>query len=161
MTLYKYSFFMKLLYRYANIPITLVLIIYLIESLVQIPGHWFAVFFAFVNLVLIYALNKYYLKTYRFFPFKIYINNEKMVCENFMMSKKKIEIKHSEIKKINGGIFSGLPTRPIYLYDSKGNLLVGFYTHNEKYRTLLKTILKNVSEELYQELLAKMSQYVK
>lgn len=156
MTTYKYNLLAKILYRYGNIPITFFLLIYLIESVVQLPLHWYAVFFVFINLAIIISLNKYYVKTYKLFPFKISADNEKMICSNFFLSRKIVEIRLIDIDKINGGIFSGYPSRAVYLHDSVTNETVGIYIHSSDYKDLLKLILKNIPQTLYNYLLEKM-----
>ena len=152
---------MKLIYRFANIPITLILLIYVLEAFAQISQHWYWSIFIFINLGIIFLLNRYYLQTYYTFPSTIYSDNEKLICQDFLVNDRRVEIKHSEIKKIRGGIFSGMTSRPVYIYDSKDNLILGFYAHNKQFRMLLETILKNVPEELYQELLKKMKSMAK
>ncbi len=161
MTLYKYPFFMKLIYRFGNIPLTLILAVYLVESVIQSAIHWYALIFVIINSAIIISLNKYYVKMYRYFPFCVYADNERMVCKNFLFSKKELEIKHSEIKNIEGGIFNGMPSRPIYIYGSDGKLLIGFYSRSGQFSKLLSTILKNVREELYQDILGKINRYKK
>jgi len=121
--------------------------------------HWYAFFFALVNLAIIVLLNRYYLKVHRFFPFTIYADNEKMVGRNFFLSKKAIEIKYSEIKNISGGMFAGMPSRPVYLHGVNGSILIGFYARNNKFPKLFETILKNISEELYRELLQQIKKH--
>ena len=153
---YKYPFFIKLAYRFANIPITLILLIYLIEAFTQISQHWYWSIFILINIGIIFVLNKYYLHTYYFFPSTIYADNEKLICQDFLLNNRVVEIKHLEIKKISGGIFSGTTYRPINLYDSQGNVMLGFYAHNKEFRMLLETILRNVPEDLYQELLKRI-----
>lgn len=156
MKTYTYPFFSKLFYRYGNIPVTLLLIVYLAASVVGIFEHWYFIFFVLINLLLIVSLNKYYIKTYILFPFKITANNEKIICTEYFLSKKTIEIKLQDIDKITGGIFSGFPTRPIYLHDSNQNVTVGFYSHAGKFNELLKTILQNINDTLYSELIEKI-----
>ncbi|MCL4550145.1 MAG: hypothetical protein M1495_16440 [Bacteroidetes bacterium] len=156
MTIYGYNLFAKILYRYGNIPITFFLLIYLIESVVQLPQHWYAIFFVLINLAIIISLNKYYAKTYKLFPFKISADNEKMICSNFFLRKKSVEIRLINIDKISGGIFSGYPSRAIYLHDSVSDETIGIYTHSAGYKNLLKLILKNIPQTLYDDLLEKM-----
>ncbi|MEW6701435.1 MAG: hypothetical protein AB1298_01840, partial [Bacteroidota bacterium] len=133
MKIYSYPLISKLFYRYGNIPVTLFLLVYLAVSVVEIFEHWYFIFFTILNLLLIISLNKYYIKTYKLFPFKITSNDEKIICTEYFLSRKTIEIKIEDIDKITGGIFSGFPTRPVYLYDSSQNLTIGFYSHAGKF----------------------------
>lgn len=153
MTTYKYNFFAKILYRYGNIPVTLFLFIFLIDSVIQLQQQWYSVFFIIINLSIIISLNKYYLKTYKIFPFKIEADNEKMICSDFFFNIKIIEIKYSSINKINGGIFSGYPARAIYFHDAENNFTIGFYSQSTNFKNLLRLILKNIPQSLYNNLL--------
>lgn len=156
MKTYRYSFLSKLLYRYGNIPLTFLLLIYLATSAIGFFSHWYFIFFFFVNLTIIVWLNKYYIKTYQHFPFTISADNEKMICSSFFFSKRSVEIKFSDIDEIRGGIFSGFQTRPIYIHDSRQNITVGFYSQVGDFKQLLTTILKNIPQELYDKLLQEM-----
>jgi len=156
MVTYKYSLITKIIYRYGNIPITFLLLIYLVESIIQVRYHWYITFFFIINVAILISLNKYFIKTYRFFPFQIIADNQKMICSKFFLNKKQIEIKYSDIKKIEGGILSDRLTKPIYLLDVNGKILLGFYSHTGVFSKLLETIIKNVNEDLYQQLLTRM-----
>lgn len=156
MITYKYNLFAKILYRYGNIPVTFFLLIYLVESIIQMQQHWYAIFFIIINSAIIISLNRYYVKTYRCFPFTISADNEKMLCSNFFLSKKIVGIKHSDIDSITGGIFSGFPARPVYIHDAVQNTTIGIYVQTEEFKNLLKVIIKNIPQKLYDELLGKM-----
>ena len=60
------------------------------------------------------------------------------------------------VDKINGGIFNGYPTRPVYIHDNIQNVTIGFYPSAGKFNELLLTIVKNINEDLYQQLIDKM-----
>lgn len=156
MITYKYSFFAKLMYRYGNIPLTFLLLIYLGMSVIGVLSHWYYIFFVAINLAIIVWLNRYYIKTYKQFPYTISADNEKLICSDFFLSKRVIEIELKNIDKINGGIFSGYQTRPTYIHDVEQNITIGFYSNAGKFNELLMTIIKNVDEKLYQQLIDKI-----
>ena len=91
------------------------------------------------------------------FPFEITINNEKIICTNFLFNKRKLELRIEDIDKLAGGIFSGYPTRPVYIHDSRQNITIGFYANVGRFPDLLKIILQNIREDLYKDLLGKIS----
>lgn len=72
------------------------------------------------------------------------------------MSSRVVEIKMRDIDKISGGIFSGYPTRPTYIHDSVQNITIGFYANAGNFNELLMTIIKNIDEKLYQQLIEKI-----
>lgn len=158
MIIYKYSFFAKLMYRYGNIPLSILLLIYLGASIIGMLTHWYFVFFAVINIAIIVWLNRYYIKTYKLFPFTISADNERLVCSDFFFTSKTVEIKFENIDKITGGIFNGYPTRPVYIHNSIQNITIGFYSSAGKFNELLLTIVKNINEGLYQQLIDKMKE---
>lgn len=88
---------------------------------------------------------------YKSFPFKISIDNEKMICSDFVIGNKNIEIEHLAIKDIQGGIFSGRAYMPLYIITD--NNKIGISPHLKDYNKLLTIILTNISKELYENLL--------
>lgn len=153
---FRYSFFAKLFYRYGNIIATLLLSIHLVSSIVYMFEKWYFVIPAVINGGIIYILNRYFFRTYRQFPFTVQANNEIIICNDFFLSKKKFKIKYEDIDKINGGIFSGYPTRPIYFHDGKQNITVGFYSHVGNFNKLTTKLLQNIPEYLYNDLTEKI-----
>lgn len=158
MQTFKYSFIAKLIYRFANIPITILLFIIASFSLVGVTIKWYYIIPVLVDISLIYFLNRYYLKLYKQFPFKIEINTQKLICSDFFFSKKRFEIPLSEITGIRGGIFSGTIARPIYLDVASKGLQIGINQHVKGYNKLLTIILSNINQELYNSLLGTMQQ---
>ncbi len=157
MLIFKYSLPAKLIYRYGNFIITPLLSIHLISSLFLLTKEWYFSILTIVNLAILIIANVYYIKTYKLFPFEVKADNEKLVCGNFFFSKKEITIKHCDIEKIEGGIFSSYPTRPIYIYDGKNSIKIGFYSHVSNFQKLLTIILSNIPQKLYNDLIDKFS----
>ena len=158
MKTYRYSIFWKVLYRYGNIPLTFFLLIYLATSVIGLFSHWCFIFFFLINLLIIVWLNKYYIKTYKLFPFEISADNEKIICKNFLFSKKVIELRMEDIDNLTGGVFSGYQTRPVYIHDSKQNITIGLYANVGKFPELLKIIIQNIREDLYRDLIGKITE---
>lgn len=156
MITFKYSLLSKLIYRYGNFPLSVLLLFYLYVSVGEVFVHWYYGFFVLINLAVLILLNGYYFKTYRFFPFTVQIDNEKMICSNFFMSSRKVEIYHCNIGSIYGGLFSGYQAGPIYVSDSKQNITIGFHQQGGKFLTMMKIILQNINAELYNSLAEKI-----
>ncbi|MFC2083637.1 hypothetical protein ACFLS9_01135 [Bacteroidota bacterium] len=155
---FKYSLLSKLIYRFGNIPVTILLLINLYISLINIFHNWYLLFPFLINLIIIYFLNRFYLRSYRTFPFIINADNEKIICKDFFLSKKVIEIKYSEITNIDGNIFSGNLARPLYIIDSKKGIKIGVYNHIRNFNKMLTIILSNVTNDLYKELLNRINE---
>ncbi len=158
MITFKYSPVSKIIYRYANIPITLFLLLYMVSSFVFMFKEWFYVFPFLLNLIIIITLNRHYFRTYKFFPFRIDINNEKMVCKDYFKKSKHIEINLIDIDEIEGGVLSGTPAKPIYIHDSKSDTVVGISPHIKNSNKLVTIILSNINKPLYDKVLKQMQE---
>lgn len=159
MKTFKYPFLAKLIYRYANFPVTIVMLFFAITSLAAIGQSWlFGVSF-FVHLLIISVMNRYYFRAYKTFPYKIEADNEKMKCSNFIFNERTIEFRLDEIEEITGSIFSGTPARPLYIKIPKREITIGINQHLTNYNKLLTIILSNVKHELYNSLLEKMQEF--
>lgn len=160
MQTFRYSFFARLFYRYGNIPLNLLLLLYLATSIMGLSVHWYYIFFTILNSAIIIWLNKYYIKMYRSFPFSISIDidNNKLICSDYFFSRQIIEIKMDDIDSIKGGIFSGYPTRPTYIRDARQDITIGFYSGSGKFNELLLMILKSIKEDLYQQLIERVKE---
>ena len=154
MVTFKYSFLSKIIYRYANIPATIFLSLYLISSLLYIAKEWYYVFPFLLNLTIIIVMNRYYFRSYKLFPYKIEINTERMICSDFFNKNRIIEINLKDIDFIEGGSLSGTPAKPIILHDGVNDIVIGISTHMKNHNKLITIILSNVKQEVYDDVLS-------
>jgi len=147
---------MRLLYKYGNFPVTLLLVIHAVYIILGITQNTFMIFPLLIYVILLYLVNRHYLKIYKQFPFIIDIDNEKIICSDFMIGNQ-IEIKHGNISNIEGSIFGGNPVKPLYVYDKENNTKIGIYSSMKDFDKLLTIILSNVKKELYEELVEKVN----
>jgi hypothetical protein len=117
---------------------------------------WYSVFPVIINGAVIYLLNRFYFRSYKTFPFAIDLDNEKMICYDFMRRKKKVELKLIDIDSISGGIFSKRSTKPIIMESSKNNISIGIHPHIRNFNKLLTIILSNIDQDLYDKLLQRI-----
>lgn len=155
MKTYTYSIFGKIWYRYINIIITVFLLLYSAGALYMAFQKWYYFFLFLLNLLIIIVVNNFYISSYKHFPFVITSDETGITCHNFFLSKKKIRIEFANISGISGGMFAGWNTRPVYIHDAKQEIKIGFFTQG-RFKELLKVILQNINQELYNELLEKM-----
>lgn len=148
---FKYSFLAKIIYKYSIVPINIILIFYLLISTIGAFTNWKFVFPLIINIILLYVINRFYFKIYKYFPFHIKADNEKLVLNNFILSKREIEIKHQDVVEIKGAIFSGRSYSPLFLKTNKE--LIGISPHIKNFNKLLTTILANIPADLYKSLL--------
>ena len=147
---------MRIIYRYGNIIATLLLSVHFIFSIIVMFHIWYYVFPALINGGIIYVINRYFFKTYRQFPFTVQADNEKIICTDYFFSKKEIVIRMENIDSVKGGLFSGYPTRPVYIHDSENDITIGIYSHVGKFQKLLTKILQNIPQYVYNDLMDKM-----
>ncbi len=121
--------------------------------------NWYYVLAGLLNATIIFVMNKHYIKAYKTFPYKISIDNEKMICEDFLLSDKKVTIYHKNIDDISGSIFSGNKARPLYVHDSENDVTIGMRVHLKGYNQVVTKILSNVNKELYESLLDSVKEF--
>ncbi len=142
----------KVIYRYANIPLTILLALNAFFSAYSIQESINHVFPLLVDVILLYLMNRYYRKIYKGFPFYIEADHATIIGTDFSFSNKRVEIRINEIEKISGGIFSGKPTKPIIITDKNGNS-IGIFQHLKDFNRLLTLVLSNIPKSLYDELM--------
>ena len=115
--------------------------------------EWYYVFPFLLNLLIIVIMNRFYFRAYKFFPYKIEVNNEKMICSDYMKRSITHEIHMNDIDLIDGGSLSGSPAKPIFIHTEKNDLLVGISPHLKNQNKLITIILSNVRQSVYNEVL--------
>ncbi len=151
MKIYEYPFFFKFIYRYGNIPVTLILLFYLIPAVINIDKNIFYVIPLIITLVLIYLINKMYLDLYKILPYKIETDDEKMICTDFLFSKKKVTVQFKDITSLTGGIFDGRLQGIMKIFDKRNQMTLGFYNKLKNAKNLEVLILSKVNREIYDE----------
>lgn len=158
MLTFTYPLIPKLVYRYANIPLTIFLVMYLFLSIIAIRASSISIVPAVINIILIYALNRYYFRLYKSFPYKIEVDDVKMICSDFPFSSKIVQIRFEDIERVSGSIFSGFRNKPVTIYDGRQNISVSFSLHLSKINDLLTIILSKIRKEKSEELLEGLRQ---
>jgi hypothetical protein len=153
---FTYSFSNKVLYRYGNIPVTMLLLIYLLTSVTNLNHSLIYLIPFLISAILIYFLNRHYLNLYKLLPYKIEADNEKIKCSKFLLSKKEITIFYSDIKSLKGGIFEGKVTGLMNVCDGKNNICIGFFNSLKNVKGLQTIILSKVNRSVYDEVVNKL-----
>ena len=155
MKTFKYGIIMEFFYKFGNIPVSLLLIIHFFYILLGFTQNTYMIFPIIIYLIILYLINRQYFKVYKVFPFRIEINNEKMICKDFLIGKDK-EIVLGKISKIEGSIFGGNAVKPLYIFDESGENKIGIYLSMKEFDKLLTIILSNVKKDLYEDLVQKV-----
>lgn len=117
------------------------------------PNEWILAAPAFVDMAILYIMNAFYIRVWKTFPFRFQVDNEKMICKDILLRKNDLVIYHKDITELRGGVFSGSPTKPIYITDGKNNFTIGLQHHVGDLSKMLTYILSNIPKPLYNEIL--------
>ena len=147
--IFEYPFFFKLLFRFGNIPVTIVLSVYLIPIIINFDKDLINIIPLIIILALIYVVNRHYLLLYQIVPYKITADDEKIVCEKFLLNKKRVEIFYKDIENLSGGVFSGKIRGLMKVYDGRSKISIGFYDYIEDVKSLQTILLSRVNEDVY------------
>jgi len=151
MRIFTYSLFYKLLYRYGNIPVTILLIIYLIPSVVNIDRDLWYLIPVILLLGLIYLLNKQYLNFYKIVPYRIEADDEKMMCTDFSFSDKEFTMYYRDIESLTGGVFDGRLSGVMKVYDRNNQVTIGFFNRLKNADKLQTLLLSKVPQKVYDD----------
>ena len=155
MKTFSYPIFAKIVYRYANIFITFVLLIHLVIFFIAPQKNWGYLPLGLINLILIYVVNRFYFTNYKYFPYDIKADDEKIIVSNFVINNRTETINFKDIEKLTGGVFNKKPSTPIYIIYNSGKK-IGINTHLKEFNRLLTLILQHVSESVYKNTLDDM-----
>ena len=147
---------MRILYRYGNIPITVVLLIYLFGAVYNLDKSLMNLIPLIITALLIYFLNRQYLMLYKTMPFSIEADPEKLTCTDFTFSDKKIVIFYKDIDRLKGGIFEGRVNSLMKVYEGQRDLYISFFTTIKNSKSLQTIVLSKVNKNLYDSVINKL-----
>jgi len=149
MLTFTYSFFWKFIYRYFNLVVTPLLLIYAFSLVTLIDKNLVIIIPLLLSLFIIYYLNKSYINFYKLVPYKIEIDDEKIICSNFLFRDKTVTILIKDIESISGGIFEGKYRGLMKVCDGKNKLCIGFFDRLKNSGKLVTLILSKVDKKIY------------
>ena len=153
---FTYPLLFRIIFRYGNIIITLLLIVYSLPLAVYLDEKKILIIPLIVTLLIIYFLNRHYLDLYKILPYKIDVDDEKVICSGFFLSKKELIIYYDDIKSLSGGTFENKISGVMKVCDGRNGLCFGFYQRMTNSSRLATIILSKVKRELYDEVLEKL-----
>ena len=151
MQVFTYPLFYKVILRFGNIPLTLLLILYLIPSAVYVDKDLVLLIPLIISTFLIYFLNRQYITLYKILPYKIIIEDGKLICSDFLFSNREVIIRFEDIEKLKGGIFEGKLHGILKVYDGKNKIYIGFFNKIRNTKLLGTIILSKVNKNVYDE----------
>ena len=153
MKTFEYSFFSKFIYSYGNIPITMLLLLYFVLSVQSIPQDNIYIFAAIFHAFFIFIMNRFYFRRYKYFPNKIQMDEEKLICSDFIWKNRTVIIPFANISELSGGVFDGKIGRPMYIFDKTQNVKIGFTDKMRNVKDLVTAILLKIRKDKYEELM--------
>ena len=158
MQTFTYSLLFKIIFRFGNIIVTFLILIYLIPVFYFIDQNTILFLPLIIGVIIIFMVNRAYLTYYLILPYKIEVDDEKMICSDFLLSKKVVTIYFKDIEVLQGGVFSGRSSGIMKLRDSKSKLRVGFSQKINNSEKLIALILSKVSKDLYDEVISNLTE---
>lgn len=89
-------------------------------------------------------------------PYKIEVDDEKVVCSDFFFSKKYIVIYYRDIVSLSGGIFENKFSGLMKVCDGNNDLCMGFYQRINNSSKLATILLSKVNRPLYDKVLERI-----
>lgn len=153
---FTYPLIFRLIFRYGNIIITAVLIIYSLLLFAFLSEKINLAFPLVVNLLIIYFLNRHYFNLYKILPYTIKADDDKINCLNYLFSKREIVIYYKDITSLSGGIFENKLSGIMKVCDDKNNVVIGFYQKLNNSGKLATILLSKVNHDVYDSVLTKI-----
>jgi len=157
MQTFTYPILFRLLYRYGNIPVTIIFLIYLIPAVLFVDKNLLYLIPVVALLFLVYYTNRRYLNLYKIIPYKITADDEKMYCTDFILSGREVTIYYCDITVLKGGIFDGRLNGLMMVYDGRNKIHIGFYPRIKRSKDLQKILLNRVNKPVYDDVVEKVN----
>ena len=154
MSVFTYKPFYRFIYRFGNLLITPILLIYILPAILTFRYEVGQFAYIIVLSIIIIYVNRLYLRLYKILPYRIEIDDEKIICSQFFRKDKTVTIYFSGIKKLKGGIFRGR-SKGLMIIEGK-NSTVGFFHHLTNANIFIAALLQNVPSEVYKQIETKI-----
>lgn len=156
MQTFTYSFFWKITYRYGNLVVSLLLLLYIFPVALQLDKNLIFLLPFIISLLLLYYINKSYFTFYKLVPFIIEADEQKLVCKNFLFRNKTVTIFYKDIDSLTGGIFDGKYRGLLKVCDGKNKICIGFFDRMQNSSKLVTLILSKVDKNIYDDIINKL-----
>jgi len=153
MQTFTYPVLWKFIYRYGNLVVTPLLLLYALSLLTLIDKNLIILIPFLLSLFILYYLNKSYIYFYKLVPNKIEVDDEKIICTGFLFRDKTVTIYLKNIESISGGIFEGRYRGLMKVCDGKNKLCIGFFDRLKNSSKLVTLILSKVDKKIYDKVI--------
>lgn len=153
---FTYSYFWKFTYRYGNLLVSLLLLLYIWPVALQLDKNLIFLLPFIISLILLYFINKSYFTFYKLVPFLIEADEQKLVCKKFLFRDKILTINYKDIESLTGGIFDGKYRGLMKVCDGKNKICIGFFDRMKNSNKLVTLILSKVDKKIYDEVITNL-----
>jgi len=153
---FTYPFLFRIIFRYGNIIITPLLLIYTIPFVNFLDEKIILAFPLVINLFIIYFLNRHYYNLYKILPYRIESDDEKIICSELFLSKKEVIIYYNDVESLSGGIFEDKLSGLMKVCDGKNDVCIGFYQRLNNSGKLATILLSKVNRDIYDNVLERI-----
>ncbi len=153
MEIFTYAVFWKFIYRYGNVVITPLLLLYIFPIALNLDKNLILILPFIISIFLLYYINKSYFNFYKLVPNKIETDDEKIICSEFFFKEKMVTILFKDIKSLSGGIFEGRFRGLMKVCDGKNKICIGFFDRINNSTKLITIILSKVDKTIYDKVI--------
>ncbi|MBV6421116.1 MAG: hypothetical protein DAHOPDDO_02385 [Ignavibacteriaceae bacterium] len=153
---FTYPFLFRIVFRYGNLIVTPIVILYSVALITFLKEEIIFTVPLVINLLIIYFLNKHFMKLKKILPYKIEVDEQKVICSDFFLSRKEIVFHYEDIKSLSGGIFENKLTGIMKVCAENKNLCFGFYQRLNKSAKLATILISKVNRPLYDQVLQRI-----
>ncbi|MBX2975153.1 MAG: hypothetical protein KF721_03395 [Ignavibacteriaceae bacterium] len=156
--IFTYPLIYRLIYKFGNIPVSLILLLYLPPLIITFKWEYKYIVSGLFLIAAIIFINRYFYVIAKSIAYKIETDDEKLTATQFLGSGKTVNISFDEIDKLSGGIFDGKPRGMMRIENTASNKTIAFFHSIENARILEALILSKVKKELYDAVIDKFTQ---
>jgi hypothetical protein len=134
------------------------LILYILPLALNLDKNLILILPFVISVYLFYYLNKSYFIFYKLVPFKIELDDEKIICSQFIFKEKKIIIQIKDIDSLSGGIFNGRYRGLMRVSDGKNKISIGFFDRMINAQKLVTLLISKVDMKVYNDVIPKIEE---
>lgn len=156
--LFFYNKWLKAVYRFGNIPVSMILALYIIPFFFRPSDRTVDILFFSSVVVILIILNSFFFKIWKIVPFKIHATEDRLICSDYFLSSKTIELFYADIENLKGGTFSGKFNGIMIAESSKDGVQVGFFARLTNARLLEAILINRAPQPVYEKVTALLNE---
>jgi len=152
--IFTYNRWLKAVYRYGNIPVSMVLALYIIPFLFNPSSRTVDILFFSSVVLILFVLNSFFYKIWKIVPFSIHAIDDRIVCSDFFLSSKEVELFYNDIENLKGGTFSGKFNGIMIAESTEKDVQIGFFARIDNARLLEAIYINRSPQPVYERVTA-------